>query len=225
MGKVCIKCGVDKPLEDFPLRKMAKDGRRGGCSACVNSRMAEWRVANRVKIRVYHETWRDKDPEKYAAITRAANRRKRERDPEGVREYMRKNYHANKERWAEYTRRWRAKRPNYTSEYGERNRERLAKKSREYARANPGKAVARARKHQLLKARAMPAWLSPSQLADIQAIYDRAATMTHETGIAHNVDHIVPLNNKSVCGLHVPWNLQVMTAKENQSKNNKFAAG
>lgn len=61
----------------------------------------------------------------------------------------------------------------------------------------------------------------PGIQSQIEAIYKEAQRRTVETGILHVVDHIWPLKGKNSCGLHVPWNLQILTQKENDSKGNK----
>jgi hypothetical protein len=56
---------------------------------------------------------------------------------------------------------------------------------------------------------------------EIKKIYQECAVITKNTGIRHEVDHIVPLNGKYVSGLHVHWNLQIIPATENRYKSNK----
>lgn len=70
--------------------------------------------------------------------------------------------------------------------------------------------------------RAMPKWLTQEDLVKINLRYKEAASLTKETGVKHNGDHIIPLRNKLVSGLHVPWNLQVIPAMDNFRKHNKL---
>jgi hypothetical protein len=88
-------------------------------------------------------------------------------------------------------------------------------------RSNPqvwAKARAVRRSRQKL---ACPAWADQSAIA---AVYADAARITLETGIPHEVDHVIPIAGKTVCGLHIAANLQVIPAIENRRKSNKVLA-
>ena len=77
---------------------------------------------------------------------------------------------------------------------------------------------ARRRKHR----DATPLWLTRKQKSEIRQLYQIAITMTQTTGEQYVVDHIVPLRGEAVCGLHVPWNLRVITQEQNLKKSNKL---
>ena len=62
---------------------------------------------------------------------------------------------------------------------------------------------------------AAPKWLSAEQKRQIQNIYYKSYLLKLETGTPHHVDHIVPLQGKTVCGLHVPWNLRAVPSEVN----------
>lgn len=67
---------------------------------------------------------------------------------------------------------------------------------------------------------ATPAWLSPEQKMELRMPYRLAQELTKRTKQKHVVDHIYPLHGETVCGLHVPWNLQVLPFDENAEKSN-----
>ena len=83
-----------------------------------------------------------------------------------------------------------------------------------------GKWVAYVTARQKRIKQATPKWADRDA---ILATYVKAQTLTKETGIPHEVDHIIPVKGKLVSGLHVPNNLQILTENTNQSKSNKFS--
>jgi 5-methylcytosine-specific restriction endonuclease McrA len=68
---------------------------------------------------------------------------------------------------------------------------------------------------------ATPKWLTTEQKLEIRFHYRMAIALSRATKIPHAVDHIIPLQGEDVCGLHVPWNMEVITQEENLKKSNK----
>lgn len=87
------------------------------------------------------------------------------------------------------------------------------------AKARQAKRRAVGAERRAAELRARPRWVNAQAIA---VVYREAVDLTAKTGEPHHVDHIVPLRHPLVCGLHVPWNLQAIPARENLSKNNRF---
>lgn len=67
-----------------------------------------------------------------------------------------------------------------------------------------------------------PSWLTETHHRQIEYIYAQARDCRFVTGEPYEVDHIVPIRGEHICGLHVPWNLQVLPADLNRAKSNVF---
>lgn len=59
-------------------------------------------------------------------------------------------------------------------------------------------------------------------VAAISEVYLRCERLSHETGIKHHVDHVMPLLGRTVSGLHVAENLRVIPAADNLRKSNHW---
>lgn len=103
------------------------------------------------------------------------------------------------------------------SEYGKLNRKYYNAAYYRWQKRNPDKVAANTRAYLAKKAQAMPRWADEKA---ILGLYAEAQRLSTDTGIPHEVDHIVPLNSDLVCGLHVHFNLRVITREENRDKSN-----
>lgn len=61
----------------------------------------------------------------------------------------------------------------------------------------------------------IPGWV---KIMDFYNVCRRAV----KKGPGHVIDHIVPISHPDVCGLHVPWNVRVITEKKNSDKGSAF---
>ena len=89
---------------------------------------------------------------------------------------------------------------------------------------NRGRVNANTAKRKAAKLQRIPSWVD---LSAIKKVYDECAEINLAAATAgctekFEVDHIYPLVGCNISGLHVHTNLQIITAKENGTKSNKF---
>lgn len=95
-------------------------------------------------------------------------------------------------------------------------------RNRERAKRFPDKWRAMVAKRRATKLQATPAWLDADHLWMLEEIYELVRLRKQITGGEWHADHVVPLQGKTVSGLHVPWNLRVIPAAQNRSKGNRL---
>lgn len=195
----------------------------------IKARLAKWRAANPEKAKAgavkRAARWAKANPEK----KKAAYAKWRAANPERVKALGAKWVAANPEKKRAADARWRAEnQERLRAEAAKRyaaNAEKCNARMAEWRATNPEKVNAVNAKRRAAKLQAYPAWLSAQQVRAMRLVYAEAVRRTKETGVIYHVDHIVPLLGKNVRGLHVPWNLRVLSATDNCLKGAAIPKG
>ncbi len=124
----------------------------------------------------------------------------------------------------QYGKKWREENKEHRREYGRlyhiQTRDTVRERSKKWRREN--KDLVNANTAERRERVRTPRWLTNEDRTEIKSFYTKAQELTDKTGIAYEVDHVIPLRGVNISGLHVPSNLQVITKEENLVKSNSF---
>ena len=163
------------------------------CLICYN------KIVSKSKKKIY-----DANPEIYREISKIF----RLNNKHTIRKYKENN----KEKIKQYRIGNKEKHSKYHKNYRLLNREKIRYKNQKCKENNRSVYRAKDARRRAIKLKACPNW---SDNVAIKEFYKNCPNGYH-------VDHIIPLQNDIVCGLHVLTNLQYLSANENLSKGNKF---
>lgn len=189
-----------------------------------NAREAVWREKNRQKIRDRSNKWFKNNSEHVSQWRKNwyANNKDHVKQKEIERYERRKKYFKNKyDSYKEYIK-------NKSKEYREKNRDAIRKKAMDtyHKIKHTERYIAQMRangmKRYTSKKKRCPTWLSADDLWIIKEAYALANLRKKLFKTDWHVDHIIPLQGKTVSGLHVPLNIQVIPGVVNQRKSNNY---
>ena len=194
--KICSKCGESKNLSEF-YKHRGKE--RACCKVCTDNDNKQRYLLNKEKYSATSKQWKLSNSEYYS------NQQKTYRANNPRTEYAHQYYVENIEDIH-----------NKHAAWYQENKEHKLDQNAEWAKANRDKIASHSAKRRALKLRQTPADADMQKIAEF---YKESERLTNETGVAHHVDHIIPLSKG---GLHRQDNLQILTATENLKKGAKL---
>lgn len=220
-----IALGLTRYFTGRPCKRghVAQRGTAGGhCCACHADIQSTQRKKHSEKIRQRNAEYYEKN--KSAVLTQVAEYRNANR--ELIRQRVREYDNSNKDKIRE--RRARKKNENYEEflharrQQYQKNRAANLAHAKTYRIKNHHKKLASNSLRRARELEAVPRWFGEFDDLAWQEAYDLARQRQICTGVAWNVDHMIPLAAKTACGLHISENCQVIPAYLNNSKLNRM---
>lgn len=213
---VCKQCGVSKHETEFHKSKTCARGHRIVCKACVTVGVKAYQETNREKVLQQKREERQRNKDTYRERDAAYYEATKDRQKTQRKEW----YERNKESAIERATQWNAENPERRKVIQSKNKQtRKHVVKAEYER-NKADYFSRAAGRRVTVKQATPQWVDKDQVAEMYIIASKLNGFF--TKPIFHVDHVVPLNNPLVCGLHVHTNLEVIPAKRNLSKGNRY---
>lgn len=127
---------------------------------------------------------------------------------------------------AKYMEEWRARNREKIAiaqrRYRDKDKEKLRERCRAYYHHHKDKYRTGKAKRRTKTTLCVPSWFSEFDELVLSEAGSLASLRDMETGINWHVDHMVPLQSSTACGLHCADNIQVIPAAMNLEKHNKM---
>lgn len=201
--KICSCCNLSKTLDCF---RKEKSRYRAKCKSCTKEAYDNYRLENKDKTAIWNRKYRDANKEKekeYLSKPEVKESRKLS---------AKKSYQTNKHKYIEKNKAYVASRRDIINARARENWENQYEKYKDRYKLQAKVRSKRVRDQLISKA----------FKEEITNIYKECDKLKQDTGHEYEVDHIIPLIHSTLCGLHVPWNLQILTKLENGRKSNKI---
>lgn len=184
-----------QPCERGHIAKRGVKGRI--CYECQRTRSATFRKQNPEYHHEYNVQYYPNNKERIAKLSNAYYAKMRQENPELLKHRQDVNH----------------------LKYRVTHRQEFLEREKKWRNENPAKANRRNVNRRTRRLNATPKWID---IQKIWNIYEQCAAINKISTTKHEVDHIVPLQGKTVCGLHVDYNLRIITKSENSKKHNKL---
>ncbi|MGP1680853.1 MAG: hypothetical protein ACTS8S_00810 [Giesbergeria sp.] len=209
---------MTKTPSEFYKAAKNPSGLQSRCKECSKATNREWLAKHPGKATEYTRRYEENNVERrkelravsdaaYAARKLELGRIREEKNREKRNAQARARIAKDPEHHNAKGRRWREANPGKAQAMMEK-----------WRRANPGLAAANAARWRAALVQATPAWANQKKIAEF---YETADGLSMLTGEWYHVDHIVPLQGKTVRGLHCEANLQVLPEVDNIRKGNR----
>lgn len=194
-GEACIH--PDGPIlstAEYHRSKCTKDGLDSKCKKCASALKKQYYLDNTERLLAIRNEWKKNNKDKIKQTNKAYAINNEEKIKLGLKKYREEN----KEKRRAYNKQW--------------------------EQDNQGKARAKVVRRRTQKMNALPLWANLGAIKEVYMDCESVNIAAKLAGCTEKfvVDHIIPLQGKIVSGLHIETNLQIITAKENGTKSNKF---